>query len=144
LYWGFSEKKRKWLDFILQMNIRDAFNAYSPVFLLLVEIVFAIPFIYLVSKFFAPFGLPKRNIPKFSAYECGFQPFSLTRTKVDIKFFLIGLLFLVFDTEILILVPFAMTLYSFSYLELTLSLIFLFGILLGVIWEINSQILSFI
>jgi len=44
---------------------------------------------------------------KVSAYECGFDPFVGSRNKFEVKFFLIGILFLVFDLEISLLFPWA-------------------------------------
>ena len=44
---------------------------------------------------------------KLSAYECGFQPFEDTRNKFDIKFYLVSILFIIFDLEIAFLFPWA-------------------------------------
>jgi len=42
---------------------------------------------------------------KLSAYECGFEPFSRSRQTFDVRFYLIGLMFLIFDVEIAFLFP---------------------------------------
>lgn len=54
------------------------------------------------------FGIKKKQyfLEKISAYECGFNPFADARNKFDIKFYLVSLLFLIFDLEIIFLFPF--------------------------------------
>jgi NADH-quinone oxidoreductase subunit A len=47
----------------------------------------------------------QENIEKVSAYECGFQPFEDTRVKFDVRYYLVAILFLVFDLEIMFLFP---------------------------------------
>ena len=44
---------------------------------------------------------------KLSAYECGFDPFADSRGKFNIHFYLIGILFIIFDLEVVILFPWA-------------------------------------
>jgi len=42
---------------------------------------------------------------KTTSYECGFQPFEDTRQKFDIKYYIVAILFIIFDLEIMIMVP---------------------------------------
>lgn len=51
--------------------------------------------------------LVKQNpeIEKHSTYECGFNPFGDARSKFDVKFYLIGILFLIFDLELAFIFP---------------------------------------
>jgi NADH-quinone oxidoreductase subunit A len=54
---------------------------------------------------------PRRPDPeKLSPYECGFRPFSDARLKFDVRFYLIALLFIIFDLEIAFLFPWAVSL----------------------------------
>uniref|UniRef100_UPI0030FF3BB3 NADH dehydrogenase subunit 3 n=1 Tax=Amblyomma albolimbatum TaxID=1987572 RepID=UPI0030FF3BB3 len=71
---------------------------------------------------------------KLSPFECGFDPFSLSRIPFSLKFFFIGIVFLVFDIEIVIILPFPFLLINKNF-SLILSFIFinliiLFGLLL--------------
>ena len=50
-------------------------------------------------------GIKDPNSEKVSVYECGFDPFGSSRTPFSVKFFLVGILFLVFDLEISFLFP---------------------------------------
>jgi NADH-ubiquinone oxidoreductase chain 3 len=76
---------------------------------------------------------------KVSAYECGFNPvYGQTRLNFQIHFFVVGLLFLIFDLEILLLFPLGVALYQVSLFGFTIALIF-FGVLtIGFILEIGS------
>jgi len=47
----------------------------------------------------------KPDLQKLSVYECGFNPFSDTRLEFDVKFFLVGILFIIFDLELSFLFP---------------------------------------
>ena len=71
-----------------------------------------------------------------SSYECGFEPLSLNHVPFCIKFFLLSILFIVFDIEIAYLVP---TLYS-SFTVLS----FLFIIFLGLLFEYSYGSLSWV
>ena len=57
----------------------------------------------------APFLVAYRNPDpeKLSAYECGFNPFDDARMKFDIRFYLVSLLFIIFDLEVAFLFPWA-------------------------------------
>jgi len=45
------------------------------------------------------------NVEKSSAYECGFEPFDESRKSFDIQFYIVGVLFLIFDVEVAFLFP---------------------------------------
>jgi len=47
----------------------------------------------------------KPELEKLSAYECGFNPFSDARSKFEVKFYLVGILFIIFDLELIYLYP---------------------------------------
>jgi NADH-quinone oxidoreductase subunit A len=57
--------------------------------------------------FFISFLLVYQNMDseKISVYECGFSPFSDTRGRFEIRFYMIAILFLIFDLEIVFLIP---------------------------------------
>jgi len=45
------------------------------------------------------------DLEKTSSYECGFQPFEDSRQKFDVKYYLVAILFIIFDIEIMCIVP---------------------------------------
>ena len=101
----------------------------------------------LISWFFA-FGLglliiklsqrlsPKTfDLEKSSAYECGFDPFGDARIKFDVRFYLVSILFLVFDLELMFVFPWTVTLASIETYGYITMIIFLFIVVLGFVYE---------
>ncbi len=72
---------------------------------------------------------------KLSAYECGFQPFEDARNKFDIKFYLVAILFIIFDLEVSFLFPWGVNLNDVNFLGYWSMLIFLGILTLGFIYE---------
>lgn len=85
----------------------------------------------------------KKDIEKTSVYECGFSPFGQARTPFNIKFYLVSLLFIVFDIETLILCPFTIEHLYMERIDLLIVYILLFFIILGIVYEILSNVLDF-
>ena len=80
---------------------------------------------------------------KVSAYECGFSPiYGQTRNVFYINFYIVAMLFLIFDLEILLLFPIAVTLYNISIFGFTIALIFFIVLTIGFILEIGSGAIS--
>ena len=76
---------------------------------------------------------------KVSAYECGFSPvYGQTRNVFYINFYIVAMLFLVFDLEILLLFPIAVTLYNVSIFGFSIALIFFIVLTIGFVLEIGS------
>ena len=79
---------------------------------------------------------PKNPDPeKLSAYECGFEAFGDSRMKFDVRFYLVAILFIIFDLEIAFLFPWAVTLGSLGALGFWSMMIFLFILTIGFIYE---------
>lgn len=85
----------------------------------------------------------KIDIEKTSIYECGFTPYAQPRSTFDIKFYLVSLLFIVFDVEIIFLFPISIQKYNYSTAEINLILFFIAFIFLGIFYEIKSKVLEF-
>ena len=82
---------------------------------------------------------------KVSAYECGFISLpGQTRSTFQIQFYLVAILFLVFDLEILLLFPIAVTLYQVSTFGFSIALIFFIVLTIGFILEIGSGAIDLI
>jgi NADH:ubiquinone oxidoreductase subunit 3 (subunit A) len=79
------------------------------------------------------------GVEKLSAYECGFEPFEDARTFFDIRFYLIALLFLLFDIEVLFLFPWSLSLSCIGFFGFWLMIEFLFELTVGYIyvWRIG-------
>lgn len=72
---------------------------------------------------------------KSSSYECGFNPFGDARNKFEVKFYLIAILFIIFDLEISFLFPWTVILYKINLFGFISMLFFLFILALGFIYE---------
>ena len=80
---------------------------------------------------------------KVSPYECGFLGIEgQTRSTFQIHFYIVGLLFLVFDLEILLLFPLATVLYQVSTFGLSIGIIFFIVLTIGFVLEIGSGAIS--
>ena len=79
---------------------------------------------------------PKNPDPeKLSAYECGFEPFNDSRMEFDVRFYLVAILFIIFDLEIAFLFPWAISLGEIGFYGYVSMLIFLFILTIGFIYE---------
>ena len=112
------------------------YSEYLPIFIFIV-IAFSMSLGFaLLSGIVGP---NKPDKEKLSAYECGFEPFDDARTHFDVKFYLIALLFLLFDIEVLFLFPWSVSLSCLGFFGYWLMLEFLVELTLGYIyaWRIG-------
>jgi len=72
---------------------------------------------------------------KLSAYECGFEAFGDSRMEFDVRFYLVAILFIIFDLEIAFLFPWAISLGSIGPLGFWSMMIFLFILTVGFVYE---------
>jgi len=72
---------------------------------------------------------------KLSAYECGFEAFDDSRMEFDVRFYLVAILFIIFDLEIAFLFPWAVSLGNIGLLGFSSMMIFLFILTVGFIYE---------
>jgi len=72
---------------------------------------------------------------KLSAYECGFEAFNDSRMEFDVRFYLVAILFIIFDLEIAFLFPWAISLGNLGPLGFWSMMIFLFILTVGFIYE---------
>jgi NADH-quinone oxidoreductase subunit A len=75
------------------------------------------------------------DIEKVSAYECGFHPFSDTRSKFDVRFYLVSILFIIFDLEITFLFPWSLVLGNLGSMGYYSMMVFLWLLIIGFFYE---------
>lgn len=75
------------------------------------------------------------DLEKVSAYECGFHPFEDTRSKFDVRFYLVAILFIIFDLEITFLFPWGLYLSNFGITGFFSMVFFLYLLLIGFLYE---------
>ena len=81
--------------------------------------------------------LGKKNLykEKVSTYECGFEPFQDSRSKFEVKFYLVAILFIIFDLEVTFLIPWAISLKSIGQFGFWSMMAFLLVLTAGFIYE---------
>ena len=103
----------------------------SIIIFLFIALAISIGFIFLNYLF-----SPKNPDPeKLSAYECGFEAFNDSRMEFDVRFYLVAILFIIFDLEIAFLFPWAISLGNLGNLGFWSMMIFLFILTIGFIYE---------
>ncbi len=111
-------------------------NNYLPILIFLV-IATALALVLLtlgttIGRFFARDPADRE---KLSAYECGFEAFEDSRMKFDVRYYLVAILFIVFDLEIVFLFPWAVALGSIGVAGLLAMVVFLGILTVGFIYE---------
>jgi len=77
----------------------------------------------------------KPDPEKISPYECGFEPFDDARSKFDVRFYLVSILFIIFDLEVAFLFPWAITLGKIGVYGFWSMMVFLGVLTIGFIYE---------
>jgi len=88
--------------------------------------------ILFLGRVLAPFR-PDRE--KNSPYECGFEPFEDARMKFDVRYYLVAILFIIFDLEIAFLFPWAVALGEIGMFGFLAMMLFLGILVVGFIYE---------
>jgi NADH-quinone oxidoreductase subunit A len=77
----------------------------------------------------------KPDSEKLSPYECGFEPFADARSKFDVRFYLVSILFIIFDLEVAFLFPWAVSLGAIGLFGFWSMIVFLGVLTIGFIYE---------
>ncbi len=80
-------------------------------------------------------GRQHPDVEKNSAYECGFDAFGDARTKFDVRFYLVAILFIIFDLEVAFLFPWAVALGKIGLFGFWSMMVFLGVLTIGFIYE---------
>jgi NADH-quinone oxidoreductase subunit A len=82
----------------------------------------------------------KPEAEKLSSYECGFEPYEDTRHKFDVKFCLVAILFIIFDIEVMFLLPWSITISQLNLLGFWSMIDFLLELGIGFVyaWKMNA------
>lgn len=113
-------------------NVEPFISNYLPIVVFLAIVLIMAIIIIIIPTLFASY---KPNKEKNSAYECGFEPFQDARAKFDVRFYLVAILFIIFDLEIIFLFPWAISLSKIGKLGFYSMMIFLGLLTIGFIYE---------
>ncbi len=114
------------------MAPQDLLMNYLPI-LLFMGIALAISGGAVLASFLV--ARQKPDAEKNSAYECGFEAFADARTKFDVRFYLVAILFIIFDLEIAFLFPWALALKNIGLFGFWSMIVFLGVLTVGFVYE---------
>ncbi len=112
---------------------------YLPVILFIIIALVLIIGIIIVSYVVTP---QKPTYNKNLPYECGFDSLSDARQQIDVRFYLIAVLFIIFDLEIIFMYPWAVSLYSVDDYGFFSMILFSLMLLIGFIYEWRKEALQ--
>ena len=113
-------------------ELSDLAGSYLPI-LIFLGLAIVIGLAFLLAAFVIAIRRPDPE--KVSAYECGFNAFDDARMKFDVRFYLVALLFIIFDLEIAFLFPWAVVLEDIGMAGFWAMMIFLGVLVVGFIYE---------
>ena len=109
------------------MNFEYVYTLIAFIFALILSSIIILLSYFLVFQ--------QADNEKISAYECGFQPFEEARSQFDVRFYLVAILFIIFDLEIMFLFPWSISLSFLGVFGFWLMIFFLFLLTLGFVYE---------
>ena len=114
------------------MMLFDFLRDYATI-LIFLFISIGLGFAFIVVNFL--FSPSNPDPEKLSAYECGFEAFDDARMKFDVRFYLVAILFIIFDLEVAFLFPWAVSLGNIGLYGFWSMMFFLFILTVGFVYE---------
>ena len=110
---------------------------YAQINYIFLIIFFVLSLLLALILFIVSYLMAKQSggVEKLSAYECGFDAFDDSRMEFDVRFYLVAILFIIFDLEIAFLFPWAITLGKTGVFGFWSMMIFLAVLTIGFIYE---------
>jgi NADH-quinone oxidoreductase subunit A len=105
---------------------------------ILIFLIFAIILSAIIPAASYILGIKKSDKEKLSVFECGFANIGDSRQKFEVKFFLVAILFIIFDLEISFLFPWSIVLHDLPIIGYWTMIIFLFILTIGLVYEWNK------
>ncbi len=112
--------------------MEELLRDYVPI-VVFVGVALIIGLALLVSPFLVAYKNP--DVEKLSAYECGFNAFDDARMKFDVRFYLVAILFIIFDLEVAFLFPWAAAFGDLGWFGFWSMMVFLGVLTIGFIYE---------
>ena len=105
---------------------------YLPL-VVFVAVAIVIGLVLLIVPFVVAYQQPDPE--KLSAYECGFNSFDDARMKFDVRYYLVAILFIVFDLEFNLLIPYTLVQHEVGHFGFWMMMLFLGVLTIGFIYE---------
>ena len=116
-------------------------SEYAPILLFLfVAAGMSAAFVFLPMGVSRLTGTHNPSVEKLSEYECGFPAFEDSRSQFDVRFYLVAILFIIFDLEAAFLFPWAVSLDLTGWVGWTTMMVFLAELIIGFIyaWKVGA------
>ena len=114
------------------LQMEDLLREYIPI-VVFIGVALVIGMALMISPFILAFKNPDGE--KLSAYECGFKAFDDSRMKFDVRFYLVSILFIIFDLEVAFLFPWSVVFGDLGWYGFWSMTIFLVILTVGFIYE---------
>jgi len=122
------------------LYLHNIFNNHY--FVILVCICFSIFLGFIIFILSYCFANQVPDSEKISAYECGFEPFEDARNKFDVRFYIVAILFIIFDIEVVYLFPWSICLPQIGFYGFWAMIVFLIILTLGFLYEVIKKALD--
>lgn len=116
----------------MQLALPEYLQNYLPI-LIFLGIAVGLSLVMVIIPFIVALRRPDKE--KLSSYECGFEAFDDARSKFDVRFYLVAILFIIFDLEIAFLFPWAISLGKIGLFGFWSMMLFLAVLTVGFIYE---------
>ncbi len=116
-------------------------SEYAPILLFLfVAVALSTAFVFLPMGVSRLTGTHNPSAEKLSEYECGFPAFEDSRSQFDVRFYLVAILFIIFDLEAAFLFPWAVSLELTGWVGWTTMMVFLAELIIGFAyaWKVGA------
>ncbi len=104
---------------------------YVPIFIFIAVVGLLLPVTLLIAKVLRP---SNPNKTKLMPYECGITPFDDARGRYTVRFYIVAILFVVFDVETIFLFPWAVQFKALGLFGLVEMMVFLAILIVGYVW----------
>jgi NADH-quinone oxidoreductase subunit A len=127
-----ADPDRTWLGEARELGMDDLLREYLPI-LIFIGIAVGLASAMVIASLVIPAQRPDSE--KVSAYECGFEAFDDARRQFDVRFYLVAILFIIFDLEVAFLFPWAISLGQIGVFGFWSMMVFLGVLTIGFIYE---------
>jgi NADH-quinone oxidoreductase subunit A len=125
-------RQRFWIRGLREVAMSTLLLDYLPL-VIFIAVALVIGLVLLATPFLVAYSQPDPE--KLSAYECGFNAFDDARMKFDVRFYLVAILFIIFDLEVAFLFPWAIVFRQVGHFGFWAMMIFLGVLTIGFIYE---------
>ncbi|MDF2494451.1 NADH-quinone oxidoreductase subunit A [Sphingomonas sp.] len=110
-------------------------SQYLPILMFLaIALLLSAAFVFLPMAVSRVTGSYKPSVEKLSEYECGFPAFEDSRAQFDVRFYLVAILFIIFDLEAAFLFPWAVSVFDLGWTAWISMMIFIGELALGLVY----------